>query len=144
MLGKHLCWLVAAAVMTSPSSSAEEEVVVTASAARPAIERILSADNFDVDRMSMREVADAMDQIPRGGAPLDFWLAYREHARAWRDFADARDRSRRASHIDMNAQSDSAAIFGARQMIETTFDRVEDIARRYGARLPNAATRSGR
>jgi hypothetical protein len=143
MLGKRLCLLAAAAAALPPTIAQSEEVVVRASAARPAIERILNADNLDLDRLSMREVADTMDQIPRGRAPLDFWLAYRAHVRAWQDYADARDRGRGASPTDIDRTPDGTAVSDARRRINTTFDEVEEIARRYGARLPAAPTRIG-
>ena len=142
MLGKHL-WLLAVAATLFPAVARSEEVVVSASAARPAIERILNADNLDLDLLSSREVADTMAEIPRGTAPLEFWLAYREHVRAWQDYADAKDRGRGASPMDIDQRPDGAAISDARRRINATFDKVEEIARRHGARLPAAPTRIG-
>ena len=75
----------ALAALSAAPSPAPADIVVQSSAARPAIERILRADNLDVDNLPAREVADTMADIPRGVAPLDFWQAYREHVRAWQD-----------------------------------------------------------
>jgi hypothetical protein len=134
MLAKHLCWL--AAIATQSPAAQPQEVVVTGNAARPAIERILNADNVDLDRLSVRQIADVMDVIHRGSAPLDFWLAYREHVQAWREYAEAKDRGQRGSPTGIDQMSDSAAIVDARRRINSTFDKVEAIARRYGARVP--------
>jgi hypothetical protein len=140
MVAKRL-WLLVVAAALNPSATVADEVVVTASAARPAIERILFADNLDLDRLSSREVADTMATITRGSAPLEFWLAYQAHVRAWQDYADAKDRSRVLSATDIDRVPDGAAIADARSRINSTFDKVEEIARRYGARLPAAPTR---
>jgi hypothetical protein len=119
------------------------EVVVQNSAAVPAIERILNADNLDVARLSPREVADAMAEIPRGRAPDDFWTAYQLHVRAWQDYADARDAARViTSPTDIDHRPDGAAIEDARKRINSTFDEVETIARRYHARIPSSSTRT--
>ena len=116
-------------------------MVVRASAAKPAIERILNADNLDVERLSAREVADTMAEIPRGRAPSDFWNAYQAHVQAWLEYAAAKDRSRAGTATDIDSAPNGAAIASARQRINTTFDRVEELARKYGARLPITATR---
>jgi hypothetical protein len=119
-----------------PAASPPPEVVVRASAARPAIERILRADNLDVEHLPARDVADIMSDIPRGGAPIDFWTACQAHVRAWQDYADAKERARRASPTDIDSAPDGAAIADARKRISSTFGLVEKIARQYGARLP--------
>ena len=141
MIGRFLCGLVilgAGPVYSEPVA----EVVVQNSAAGPAIERILNADNLDVERLSPREVADTMAQIPRGRAPGDFWTAYQQHVRAWQDYADARDAARViTSPTDIDHRPDGAAIEDARKRINSTFDEVEAIARRYHARMPASSTR---
>lgn len=133
--------LLALVACAAPGHAQSDEVVVSASAARPAIERILHADNLDVERLSAREVADTMAEIPRGRAPAEFWIAYRAHVRAWQDYAAAKERSGRSSSLDIDKAPDGAAIADARQRINTTFDLVEELARNYGARLPITATR---
>ena len=142
MIGRLLCGLgliVSAPVFSEPVA----EVVVQNSAAKPAIERILNADNLDLDRLSTREVADAMAQIQRGRAPVDFWNAYQLHVRAWQDYADARDAARiSTSPTDIDHRPDGAAIDNARKRINSTFDEVEAIARRYHARIPAYTTRT--
>ena len=118
------------------------EVIVRGSAARPAIERILTADNLDIDRLSPREVADTMAEIPRGRAPGKFWSAYQKHVRAWQDYADAQDKSRAAtSPTDIDNRPDGVAIANARKRINITFDEVETIAHEYRARVPAFSTR---
>jgi hypothetical protein len=99
--------------------------------ARSEIERILDADNVDTSALEPREVAEAIAGIRRGRAPDDFWLAYRAHVDAWGRLADALD----AAHTSRGLK-DIEAIGAAEEAIETTFDEVERIARRYGARLP--------
>jgi hypothetical protein len=134
LVWKFLCALALAGAMQPPASS--PDVVVRASAARPAIERILRADNLDVEHLPASDVADIMSEIPRGGAPLDFWTAYQAHVRAWQDYADAKERARRANPTDIDNAPDGAAIADARKRISSTFDLVERIAREYGVRLP--------
>ncbi|HZG07822.1 MAG TPA: hypothetical protein VEZ70_02465 [Allosphingosinicella sp.] len=110
------------------------EIIVRGDAARIEIERIVGADNLDTARLSPREVAEAIERIPRRRAPLDFWTAYRAHVQAWHNLADLTDAargSRERSRID--------AVAAAEEAIDTTFDEVERIARRYGARLPAPA-----
>jgi hypothetical protein len=103
--------------------------------ARTEIERILNADNLDTARLSPRDVADAIARIERGRAPEDFWSAYQLHVRAWSRLADAFERAQRQ-------QGESTFVEGMEEVetaadaIESTFDEVERIARRYGARLP--------
>jgi hypothetical protein len=123
-------------------SDTVNEVSVRGSAARPAIERILTADNLDIDRLSPREVADTMAEIPRGRAPEKFWSAYQKHVRAWQDYADAQDKSRAVkSPVDIDHLPDGIAIADARKRINSTFDEVEVIAREYRARVPAISTR---
>ena len=113
----------------------EPDIVVQGEAARTEIERILNADNLDTSRLSPREVADAIALIERGRAPQDFWDAYQLHVRAWSRLADAFERAQRQ-------QGESTFVEGmdevetAADAIESTFDEVERIAQRYGARLP--------
>jgi hypothetical protein len=142
MIGRLLCGL---AILISPPLHSEPaaDVVVQNRAATPAIERILNADNLDVERLSPREVADTMAEIPRGRAPNDFWTAYQLHVRAWQDYADARDAARvMTSPTDIDHRPDGAAIEDARKRINSTFDQVEAIARRYHARIPASSTRT--
>ena len=81
-----------------------------------------------------------MAVIPRGVAPPDFWQAYQAHVRAWQDYADARQRGRAKSPTDISALADGAAVAEARRRINSTFDQVVAIARRYGARMPLSTT----
>lgn len=112
--------------MAAPAS--DQDVVVHGQRARAEIERILAADNLDTGELSAREVAEVMENIPRGGAPEDFWAAYQAHVRAWEELANAEDLAA--------DDEDSASVDAAQDAIETTFDEVERIAGRYGARLP--------
>jgi hypothetical protein len=141
LIGRFLCGL--AILISVPGySEPAAEIVVQNSAAGPAIERILNADNLDVERLSPREVADTMAESPRGRAPSDFWTAYQQHVRAWQDYADARDAARTVtSPTDIDHRPDGAAIENARKRINSTFDQVEAIARRYHARIPTSSTR---
>jgi hypothetical protein len=107
------------------------EIVVRGDAARIEIERIVGADNLDTSRLSPRGVAEAIERIPRRRAPLDFWTAYRAHVQAWQHLADVADTARGSRQ---RAQLDAVA--AAEETIDATFDEVERIARRYGARLP--------
>ena len=126
----------------SMPSKPVEELVVRGSAAQPAIERILNADNLEVDRLSPREVADTMAEISRGRAPADFWTSYQKHVRAWQDYANARDAARVVtSATDIDHRPDGLAIADARKRINTTFDEVEAVTRRYHARMPASSTR---
>jgi hypothetical protein len=142
MIGRLLCglaFLISAPAFSEPAT----DVVIQNSAAKPAIERILNADNLDVDRLSPREVAETIAEIPRGRAPGDFWNAYQLHVRAWQDYADARDAARiPTSPTDIDHRPDGAAIDSARKRINSTFDDVEAIARRYHAHIPAYTTRT--
>lgn len=121
--------------------TAEPEITVRGSAARPAIERILKADNLDVEVLSPREVADAMRGIQQGAAPRAFWLAYRAHAKAWAAYADALAAARHRPAGEPAPVGTEFAIGQARVEINRSFDEVEALARRYGARLPLPRTR---
>jgi hypothetical protein len=120
-----LAWLGALLLMAfqAPAAFAAQgaDIVVQGDVGRIEIERILDADNVDTSRLSDREVAEAMGGIDRGRAPDDFWAAYRAHVEAWNRLARANESLERAL---------------AEQAIETSFDEVERIARRYRARLP--------
>src|SRR5687767_2363811 len=87
-----------------------DDVVVQSSAARPAIHRILEADNLDVDRLPADEVAARMQEIRRGVAPIDFWAAYQDHVRAWTDYAEAKARARRSDPLQVDNAPDGRAI----------------------------------
>lgn len=112
----------------------EADIGVRGDARRMEIERILAADNLDTSRLDPREVAEAMAAIERGRAPEDFWVAYRAHVVAWQRLADAVDRARRRQGGARSEESEQ--MVRADQAIDSTFDEVERIARRYGARLP--------
>lgn len=125
-----------------PEAERDPAIVVEGQALqRLEIERILEADNLDTSRLSTRDVLEAMRAIPRGRAPDDFWAAYRAHVRAWERFAAA---EARLEALQGGKSGDAAAAIAAMQeadlAIETTFDEVERIARRYGARIPVPAT----
>ena len=112
----------------------EQEIVVSAAAARAEIERILQEDNLGGRRLTPRETADTMAAIARGRAPQDFWAAYQLHVQAWQAYAAAVEQSgQQQGESTFGFNSDATA---AEQAITTTFNEVERIARRYGARLP--------
>jgi hypothetical protein len=137
---KLLLTLALFAVQSVPPAKGED-IVVQSSAARPAIQRILEADNLDVDRLPAVEVAARMQEIRRGVAPADFWVAYQDHVRAWTDYAEAKARARRSDPLQIDGAPDGRAIAAARQRINATFDVVEAIAKRYGAWPPRTPTR---
>ncbi|MCW3798223.1 hypothetical protein OMW55_10460 [Sphingomonas sp. BN140010] len=140
MIAKLLC--VAAAIANAQLESAPaQQVVVQGSAAKPAIERILQADNLDVEQLPADEVAARMAEITRGAAPAEFWAAYQAHVRAWQDYAAAKARARSAAAGDPDGQVDGRAIADARGRINRTFDAVKTIAKRYGAWPPRTPTR---
>ena len=124
-----------------PAPVKGEDIVVQSSAASPAIQRILEADNLDVERLSAGEVAARMREIGRGAAPVEFWAAYQEHVRAWTDYAEAKARARRSDPLQVDDAPDGRAIAAARRRINTTFDVVEAIAKRYQAWPPRTPTR---
>ena len=68
-----------------------------------------------------------MARIPRGHAPTDFWESYERHLAAWERYAEA---------VDSDADATERII--AERTINLSFDAVERIARRYGARIPDA------
>jgi hypothetical protein len=120
--------------LTSPSAAAAQgtDIVVLGDSRKVEIERILDADNIDTARLPAREVADMMVRIVRGRAPEDFWLAYRAHVTAWQRLAQAESGRRRiADGVDGDE-----AVIRAEQAVERSFDEVERLARRYGARVP--------
>jgi hypothetical protein len=112
-----------------PAAAQEREIVVEAPRYRDEIERILVADNLDIAMMDAPEVVERMRRIPKGDAPDDFWTAYQAHVAAWQRFVD---RSR-------DVGSTESDLWFARRSVNSTFDRVERIARNYGASLPRSA-----
>ncbi len=124
-----------------PAPVKGEDIIVQSSAARPAIQRILEADNLDIDRLPAGEVAARMREIGRGAAPREFWAAYQEHVRAWTDYAEAKERARLSDPLQVDDVPDGRAIAVARRRINATFDLVEAIAKRYGAWPPRTPTR---
>ena len=106
--------------------AAEPEIVVEASTAREEIERILAADNLDLDALSPAEIAATMARIPRGRAPQDFWDRYQGHVRAWQWYA-AISELRDVSGHD---------VLRAKDLVDASFSEVEQVAISYGARLP--------
>ena len=130
-------WFLLAALAGVPAPAAaaqDQEIVVRGEIARMEIERILREDNLDTERLGADAVVDIMSAIQRGQAPEDFWEAYQAHLRAWRWYAEAETRIRAqggAAFIDGLDEYEAAA-----EAIDSTFDEVERIARRYGARLP--------
>jgi len=127
------------ALIGTPAGAAPEsdEIVVTANLAVPEIERILRLDNLDTVWLGPREVAETMDGITRGRAPEDFWIAYRTHVKAWRRLADATERARLKLGQPLAIDDDEvSALARAELAIDLTFDEVERLARRYGAKMP--------
>jgi hypothetical protein len=127
--------LVAMPAAAAPAPAQEPDAAVPREAARSEIERILQADNLDTDQLSPRDVADTIAGIARGRAPEDFWTAYQAHVRAWERFAQVWDRTA-AQRGESTFIENEEELLEAEQAIGTTFDEVERIARRYGARLP--------
>ena len=123
--------IVAALLPSMPAAAGqsaveEQEIVVRVSLARAEIERILQADNLDTQSTSPRDVATAMARIRHGHAPDDFWKRYQAHVHAWEIFADA----------TADPRSEHHEVVEAERALNSTFDTVERIARRYGARIP--------
>jgi hypothetical protein len=118
------------------SAVTEPEIVVRRSAAQPAIERILKADNLDIDRLSPREVSDRMKEIGQGASPDAFWQAYQAHVAAWTDYADALEAASKLKPGEPRPARSEWAVGRARARINRTFETVELLARRYGARVP--------
>ncbi|TMJ19465.1 MAG: hypothetical protein E6G92_06720 [Alphaproteobacteria bacterium] len=132
----RLLILVSAAFLLPAQACAQEpDIVVQGDAARAEIERVLNADNLDTTRLSARDVVDIITGIPRGRAPEDFWNAYQLHVRAWSRLADAVERAQSAQGESTLGEG-MEEVEAAEGAIETTFDEVERIATRYGARLP--------
>ncbi len=121
--------------------AAEPDVVVTRSAAVPAIERILKADNLDVNTLSPQEIAAAMRDIRQGAAPSDFWVAYQAHVKAWSDYAAALDAAAKRQPGEPASAGTEWAVGEARTRINATFDTVERLARHRGATIPLPCTR---
>ena len=124
-------------LLASPVAAAaapDPDIVVRADVHRTEIERILEADNVDTSRLSARHVADLIANVERGRAPRDFWTAYRAHVAAWDRLAEALDAAR--GHGAKSGFAGTEEVVKAEQAIEATFDEVERIARRYGARMP--------
>jgi len=120
--------LLASALPASGNASAQSDIVVRADVAKSEIERILNADNLDTISMDPRDIADAIAAIPRGRAPFDFWQAYQKHVAAWEDMAALADRR--------GGEADDGELDSADRVINRTFEEVERIARKYGARMP--------
>lgn len=119
---------------TRPAPEPQQDIVVNGDIARTEIERILQEDNLGGRRLTPRETAETMAGISRGRAPQDFWSAYQLHVQAWQLYAAA---------LEQGGQRQGDPSFGfngdaeeAERAITTTFNEVERIARRYGARLP--------
>lgn len=121
MNGLTVAIWIAALGAAPPSDAGTGEIVVVASAKRE-IERILIADNLDAKLLTARQIVAAMQAIPQGQAPADFWEAYRIHLRAWQQFAALNGN-------DLGRANRAVAI-------DVSFDEVERIALAYGARLP--------
>lgn len=131
-----------AAVTPALAAAQEQEIVVEAEAHRAAIERILEADNLDTARMTPREVVEAMGGIERGHAPEDFWNAYQAHLRAWERFAGLVEQVQR-QYGESTFVEGMEELAEAEDAVNATFDSVERIARRYGARIPVAPIDTG-
>lgn len=128
----------AAPVAAQPPQGDTPPIVVEGDAiARSEIERILEADNLDTAALRTSEVLAAMRRIPRGRAPDDFWSAYQAHLRAWERFEAAEARAEALASGKQDGLEEAVAqVVQADRDINSTFDEVERIARRYGARLP--------
>jgi len=121
--------------------AAEPDIVITRSAAVPAIERILAADNLDVDTLSPQEIAAAMRDIRQGAAPREFWVAYQAHVKAWNDYAAALDAAAMRKPGELAPTGSEWAVGEARTRINATFDEVERLARLRGATIPLPRTK---
>lgn len=119
---------------TPATAVQQRETPARSSTARMEIERILNADNLDSSRLSPREVFDTISVIEQGRAPDDFWAAYQTHVMAWSQLADIVEIvALQSDESDLDGDTELTA---AEDEVEATFDEVERIARRYGARLP--------
>ena len=104
---------------------------------RQAIARILAADNVDPGRLTARQVATAIRAIPRGEAPEDFWNAYQAHVRAWERAARSEERMQGlASAKPAEMEPIVVDYIEAQMEIAATFERVGQIADRYGVPMP--------
>jgi hypothetical protein len=120
-------WLAGLAVVApaTPAATQGPDIVVQVSVFRAEIERVVRSDNLDTLAGRPREVADTMARIQRGRAPADFWQSYQRHVDAWQRFAEASD-----------SGADQVELIADERKLNSTFDDVERIARRYGARMP--------
>lgn len=115
-------------------------------AERSEIARILAADNLDNSNMMPAQVAATIRAIPRGGAPADFWDAYRAHVDAWDRLGRAvtsAEAALEAARSNGRGDEDrlkraAAALLEAETAVGTTFTEVTEIATRYGVPLPAA------
>ena len=128
-------------LVTTTAAAQDEVIVVRANVAQSEIERILNLDNLEVELLAPREVATAMSGIKKGRAPRDFWIAYQAHVKAWQRFASA-TQAMMISNDTLAAEEAAGGRAEAKLAIKKTFDEVERIARRYGARIPTPRTRS--
>ena len=118
---------IACSVRPGPAFAQEAEIVVEAPSSRIEIERILVADNLNTATMEPHDIVATMRGIPRGTAPEDFWTSYQQHLGAWQRFAAGTDDSRTTAD----------ELKALRRLVNATFDAVERLALRYGARLPD-------
>jgi hypothetical protein len=127
----QLFGLLAALPPAGAATAQESEIIVEAPTLQQEIERILAADNIDPANLTAREVADALERIPRGYAPDDFWASYQRHVRAWRRYAEA----------EANPRLTFAEYQRVESAINATYEDAERIALRYGARPPAGQNR---
>ena len=116
-----------ASALTSkvPEIRGDDEVIVRGSLAQIEIERILKADKVDTETLGPKEVLERIATIPQGRAPQDFWQSYQRHRDAWQQLVRA---------MEDRASSDELSRAEAR--INFSYDEVERIELKYGARLP--------
>ena len=126
--------MLAALALPMAAGAEDKDIVVQGDAARAEIERILSNDNVDTTQMDATEVVEAISTIRRGRAPEDFWTAYRAHVAAWERLAKAQQAM--GARLDDSRFESSAEVEQAERAIESTFDEVERLARKYGAHMP--------
>jgi hypothetical protein len=129
--GLHLLGLLAALSPSGEAAAQGSEIIVEAPTLQQEIERILAADNIDPTNLTAREVADALERIPRGYAPDDFWDSYRRHVRAWRRYANA----------ETSPGLTYAEYLRIEEAINDTYEDAERIALRYGAHPPEQRNR---
>lgn len=134
-----------APVSPTPESPAQESSAPArgTESERSEIARILAADNLDNSNMEPAQVAATIRAIPRGGAPTDFWEAYRAHVGAWDKLgqavtlAEAALEAARAERGDADTlKRAAAALIEAEAAVESTFTEVTEIATRYGVPIP--------